>query len=177
MKIVRDPPPANTQSKTDLRVFLTGDGHSDVREGSIDAKGEFPVTGVMEGRYRTVPLPGDVATMYSSYLASTRMAEREVPGETVELTAASPPITTLYKADGGGVRGTVEDCGSARVVLVPQERALRGLNDFIRHATCDASGHFEISNICGPANTMRTHSTSSRQSRMWPNCWKITPCA
>jgi len=68
----------------------------------------------MEGRYRIVPLLGDGATMYSYYLASLRMAEREVPGETVELTAASPPITILYKADGGGVRGTVEDCGSAR---------------------------------------------------------------
>jgi hypothetical protein len=147
MKIVRDPPPSNTQSKTDFRVFLTGDGHSDVREGNIDAKGEFLVTRVMEGRYRIVPLLGDGATMYSYYLASIRMAEREVLGETVELTAASPPITILYKADGGGVRGTVEDCGSARVVLVPQERALRGLNDLIRHATCDASGHFEISNM------------------------------
>ena len=63
------------------------------------------------------------------------------------LAAASPPITILYKADGGGVRGTVEDCGSARLVLVPQERALRGLNDLIRHANCDATGHFEISNM------------------------------
>ena len=85
--------------------------------------------------------------MYSYYLASIRIAEREVLGETVELTAASPPITILYKADGGGVRGTVEDCGSARVVLVPQERGLQGFNDFIGHAACDAGGHFEISNM------------------------------
>jgi hypothetical protein len=147
MKIVRDPPPAKTQSKTEMRVFLMGGGNSDVREGSIDARGEFSVTRVMEGRYRIVPLLGDVASMYSYYLASIRMAEREVLGETVELTAASPPITIFYKADGGGVRGTVEECGSARVVLVPQVRALQGFGDFIGHAACDASGHFEISNM------------------------------
>ena len=118
-----------------------------MRDGSIDAKGEFSVTRVMEGQYRIVPLLGDVASMYSYYLASIRIAEREVLGETVELTAASGPITILFKADGGGVRGTVEDCGSARVVLVPQERALQGFNDLIRHAACDASGHFEMSNM------------------------------
>ena len=43
VKIVRDPPPANPQSKTEMRVFLIAEGNSDVREGSIDA-GEFPVT-------------------------------------------------------------------------------------------------------------------------------------
>ena len=147
MKIVRDQPPANPQAKTEMRVFLRGEANSDVREGSIDDKGEFSVTRVMEGRYRIVPLLGDVSSMYTYYLASIRVAEREVLGETVELTGASPPITILYKADGGGVRGTVEDCGSARVVLVPQERALQGFSDFIRHVTCDASGHFEIANM------------------------------
>jgi hypothetical protein len=147
VKILRDPPPAGTQSKTELRVFLVGSGNSDLRGGSIDAKGEFPVTRVTEGRYRIVPLLGDMTSIYAYYLASIRMGEREVLGETVELTAASPPIAILYKADGGGVRGTVEDCGSARVVLVPQERALQGFGDFIRHAGCDAGGHFEISHM------------------------------
>ena len=42
VKIVRDPPPANPQSKTEMRLFLMGMGNSDVRECSIDAKGEFP---------------------------------------------------------------------------------------------------------------------------------------
>jgi len=32
------------------------------------------------------------------------------------------------------------------VVLVPQKRPLQGCNEFIGHAACDASGHFEISN-------------------------------
>jgi hypothetical protein len=101
----------------------------------------------MEGRYRIVPLLGDVASMRSYYLASIRVAEREVLGEIVELTAASASVTVLYKADGGGVRGAVEDCGSAHVVLVPQERALQRLGEFIRQTACDAGGHFEISRI------------------------------
>jgi hypothetical protein len=146
VKIVRDPPPADSKSKTELRLFLRGVGNSDVREGSIDDKGEFTVTRVMEGRYLIVPLLGDASSMYSYYLASIRVAEREVLGETVELTAGSP-ITILYKADGGGVRGTVEDCSSASVVLVPQVRALQGIGDFIRHASCDAGGHFEIAKV------------------------------
>jgi hypothetical protein len=147
VKVVRDPPPANPQSKTEMRVFLIGAGNTDMREGSIDGKGEFPVTRVMEGQYRIVPLLGDVSSLHSYYLASITVAMREVLGETVDLTAASTPITVLYKADGGGVRGTVEDCGSAHVVLVPQERALQGFNDFIGHVTCDASGRFEIANM------------------------------
>jgi hypothetical protein len=147
VKIVRDPPPANTQAKTEMRVFLMGEGNSDMREGSIDAKGEFPVTRVMQGRYRIVPLLGDAASSHSYYLASIRIAEREVLGETVELTAASSPISVLYRADSGGVRGTVEDCGSARVVLAPQERALQSIGDFVRQASCDAGGRFEISHM------------------------------
>jgi hypothetical protein len=147
VKIVRDPPPANTQSKSELRIMLVGQGNSDLREGSIEAKGEFSATRVMQGQYRIVPLLGNAASMHSYYLASIRIAEREVLGETVELTAASSPITILYKADGGGVRGTVEDCGSAHVVLVPQERALQSFGDFIGHSACDASGRFEISNM------------------------------
>jgi hypothetical protein len=147
VRIVRDPPPANLRAKTEVRVFLRGLGNSDVREGSIDDKGEFSMTRVMEGRYRIVPLLGDVSSMHAYYLASIRMAEREVLGEALELTAASPPITILYKADGGGVRGAVEDCGSARVILVPQERALQGFGDFVRNGTCDAGGRFEIANM------------------------------
>jgi len=147
LKIVRDPPPANPRSRTEVRIFLNGEGNSDVREGSIDEKGAFTATRVMEGRYRIVPLLGDVSSMNSYYLASIRLAEREVLGENVQLTAASPSITILYKADGGGVRGTVEDCGSAHVVLVPQERALQGFGDFIRRAACDAGGHFVVANI------------------------------
>ena len=119
LKIVRDPPPANPQSQTEMRVFLNGSGNRDVREGSIDAKGEFSMTRVMEGQYRIVPLLGDLSSMYSYYLASIRL-DREVLGERVELSAGSPPVTILYKADGGGVRGTVQDCGSGRVVLVPE---------------------------------------------------------
>jgi hypothetical protein len=147
MTIRRDPPPADTKSKTEFRVFLIGEGNTDVREGSIDAKGAFSLTRVMEGQYRIVPVLGDVASMYAYYLASIRIAGREVLGEMVELTAASSPITILYKADGGGVRGAVEDCGSAHVVLAPQEPALQGIGGFIRHADCDPSGHFEISNM------------------------------
>uniref|UniRef100_Q023S5 Carboxypeptidase regulatory-like domain-containing protein n=1 Tax=Solibacter usitatus (strain Ellin6076) TaxID=234267 RepID=Q023S5_SOLUE len=147
VKIVRDPPPANPQSKTQMRVFLIGGGNRDMREGSIDAKGEFPVTRVMEGQYRIVPLLGDTSSMLSYYLASIRVMEREVLGETVELTAGSRLVTILYKADGGGVRGTVQDCGSAHVILVPQERTLRSLSDLVRQATCDAVGHFEIANM------------------------------
>lgn len=147
LKFVRDPPPANPESKTEARVLLVGPGKTDIRETHIDAKGEVTATRVMEGEYRIVPLLGDGAEMRSYYLASIRMAEREVLGDGVELTAASPLIEILYKADGGGVRGTVEDCGSASVVLVPQVRALHSFSDFVRHASCDAGGRFEIAQI------------------------------
>ena len=175
MKIVRDPPPANTQSKTEVRVFLMGEGNSDVREGSIDAKGEFSVTRVMEGQYRIVPLLGDVASMYSYYLASIRMAEREVLGETVELTAASGAHHDPLQSRWRRVRGTVEDWVPPRGSGAARARS-PGLQRFIRTRPAMPAATSR-SPICGPENTMHTHSTSSRQTRIWPNCRSITPCA
>jgi hypothetical protein len=50
-------------------------------------------------------------------------------------------LTIVFKSNGGAVRGTVEKCGSGKVVLVPQEHPGR----IVRSAACDEAGRYQIS--------------------------------
>src|SRR5262249_52757821 len=52
----------------------------------------------------------------------------------------------VYRANGGTVRGTVDDCRGASIVLVPQDLAMQQVA-FIRRATCDAAGRYEIAQV------------------------------
>ena len=49
----------------------------------------------------------------------------------------------VYRSDGGTVRGTVENCHSSQVLLVPQDSP--GLPLFT--ATCSSDCHFEIGSV------------------------------
>ena len=74
------------------------------------------------------------------------MNGRDVLGEWVEITPGTLPVTIAYRADGGTVRGTVEDCGGATVVLAPQVPALQ-YSEFIRQTPCTQGGRFEITGL------------------------------
>jgi len=56
----------------------------------------------------------------------------------------------VFKTNGGMVRGTVEQCASGGVVLVPQDPAMRW-PDLIREARCDGApsgpGRYEITAV------------------------------
>ena len=77
------------------------------------------------------------------YLASVEMNGRDVTGQYVEITPGTLPVTITYRADGGTVRGTVEDCNGATVVLAPRDAALQ-YAEFIRQSRCGQGGRFEI---------------------------------
>ena len=74
------------------------------------------------------------------------MGDREILGQNVELLSSALPVKIIFESKGGGVRGTVEDCGSATVVLMPQDNALRE-PQFVQTTSCAEAGRFEMTNI------------------------------
>jgi hypothetical protein len=74
------------------------------------------------------------------------LGDRDVTEQLVELAPDSLPLTITYSSDGGGVRGAVEDCAGATVVLAPRDAVLQ-TGDFIRQVKCQAGGRFEITGI------------------------------
>jgi hypothetical protein len=56
------------------------------------------------------------------------------------------PVTVTYKIGGGTVRGNIEACGSARVLLIPQDTTRRR-GDFILTTRCGQNGEFEFSAV------------------------------
>ena len=74
------------------------------------------------------------------------MGGRDIFGQYVELNPGAQPIEVTYKSDGGAVRGNIEDCGDAVIVLAPRDAALRQ-NELVATGRCSAGGHFEIDNV------------------------------
>jgi hypothetical protein len=123
-----------------IGVLLTPPGSgSHFYNAPIEDSGAFRFKEVSEGPYM-VRLAGLQAP---DYIASIRLGEREILGETVEIVSGALPITITAKRDGGTVRGTVEDCAGGTVLLAPQNANLPPL-DFVRSATCRDNGAFEI---------------------------------
>jgi 5-hydroxyisourate hydrolase-like protein (transthyretin family) len=134
-------------SNTTIRgtVLLVPQWGGQSAASSKDQQGNYKIDGVYPGRYlvKSLPLAGR-----GYYLASITLADRDVLGQMVELSSGSTPIKIVYRSDGGAIRGTVDDCGNASIVVVPQDSALQ-LGDIaaVRVARCTEDGHFEIRNL------------------------------
>jgi hypothetical protein len=79
------------------------------------------------------------------YLASVRLGETPVPGRAIDVSDGAV-ITLVYRADGGTVRGMVENCANGGVVLVAQDRVARRFED-VRQAECDTSDRYEFTAV------------------------------
>jgi hypothetical protein len=123
-------------------ILLPSEGGDRVPGTVADASGNFRITGVVPGAYTIRPIsPGP-----PFYLASVKLGDRDVTEQLVEIAPDSLPLTITYNSDGGGVRGVVEDCAGATVVLAPRDAALQTAA-FIRQAKCQAGGRFDIAGI------------------------------
>lgn len=117
-------------------------GSSFVAVAPTQEDGSFRVPNLAPGLYRFQPTPPGPPY----YLASIEMNGRDVVGEWVEIGASPLPVTITYRADGGTVRGTVEDCGGATVVVAPQTATLQ-YAEFVRQTKCQQGGRFEITGL------------------------------
>jgi hypothetical protein len=122
-------------------VFLGPEWGGSSPGGMIDKSGR--IEGVYPGRYQVnfLPRPGN-------YAASITLGDREILGQITEFSSGSEPLRIVYRADGGSIRGTVENCGNATIAINPEDPAIqRGNMGFSRFAHCTADGHFEIRNL------------------------------
>jgi protocatechuate 3,4-dioxygenase beta subunit len=72
---------------------------------------------VLPGRYRVVPTIGSTPGYYA---AAIMIGGRNVLGQEVELTGATPAIQVVYRPNPGSVRGTVDQGEGATVLLWPE---------------------------------------------------------
>jgi hypothetical protein len=120
-------------------VIVTGALGDDLFDLKPDAKGGFTIQNLLPGRYRVIPDPPPAPY----YLDSIRLGNRDALEAGVQVLSGTQPLTITYKRNGGTVRGTVESCGAGRVLLIPQDPALRR-DGFIQRAACDQNGRFAI---------------------------------
>jgi len=117
-------------------------GSQELSHGSVDEDGNFRIDNVYPGSYKVMAGISELPV----FLTAIRIGGRDILGQYVALDPASPPLEILFDTEGGRVRGNVEDCGSAVVVLVPQEDTLRDAR-FVQTARCGERGEFEIPNL------------------------------
>jgi len=103
--------------------------------------GTLRVPDLMPGLYRIEAIPGPVGTDSAS---SVLMGERQVLGQVVQLSAATPPLRVAYSANTGIVRGSVANGECDRIVLLP--------NPLVqpmpaRTQPCQAGSLFEIAGV------------------------------
>jgi Carboxypeptidase regulatory-like domain len=134
-----------------IRIALaSGDGLSSDPSGKnyqtsdTDGKGEFTIDDVFPGMYQIEAMTDSPTAPY--YLDSIRLGDREAIESDVPVLSDAQPVTFIYKLDGGTVRGNIETCGAARVLLVPQDPARRRRN-FILSTSCSRTGGFEFSGV------------------------------
>src|SRR5262245_56613696 len=82
----------------------------------------------------------------TKYLDSIQVGELNAMVTDVDLYPGAPPLRIVFRFDPGSVRGTVERCEAARVVLIPQEETLRS-EALMRGAVCDSSGRYDVAGL------------------------------
>jgi Carboxypeptidase regulatory-like domain len=103
------------------------------------------------------------------YLEAVRLGDTALTSLVVDLSEGAPPITVAYKADGGSVRGTVENCGFGGVILVAQDPAGRWRGS-PRPARCDANGRYDISSV-RPGEYYVVATTADPYTAFWNSEW------
>ena len=96
-----------------VTVALTGETGYFGGTARSDANGALRFEGIIPGRYQISAQAG------GNYYASVLLGSSEVTGQTVELTASSPPMRVVLR-HGGTVRWAPDQSGSWTVVLLPQ---------------------------------------------------------
>ena len=106
------------------------------------ADGTLQFPAIYPGRYRV----NVYATIPDHYLDSVRIGEQDVLGKEVMFAEGMPAVRVVFKPNSARVRGTVENCGGASILLLPEDEGLWDFR-FIRRGSCDSSGHFEFGGL------------------------------
>ncbi len=110
----------------------------------VKGDGRFTAEGVYPGIYGIGIAPALPDPRY--YLDSIRVGDRDALAREVEIVSEFSPISITFKAGSSAVRGSVEDCGAAVVLLLPQDPAMRR-QGLTRQTRCSEGDHFEILSV------------------------------
>lgn len=111
--------------------------------GRPDNQGGVTFEDVYPGEYEFAFLEGPPSPFY---LESIRYGAQDALTSFVRVAGGDQTVEFTFRYGGGTVQGTVQDCGDAHVVLLPQDPPLRrpGL---LHETKCEANGHFEFSGV------------------------------
>ena len=114
-------------------------GSQGVSRAVVDPGGGWKIDNVYPGAYRVIAIsPGP-----PHFLETIRIGDRNILGQDVEFYPGSLPVEIGFASKGGAVHGSVEGCGSATVVLAPQDPNLYE-PQFVQTARCSGDGRFDI---------------------------------
>ena len=109
----------------------------------LGPEGRLRFQDVYPGRYRVdawVRVPG-------SYLKSVVLGPKDVTGQDVDLTAASPAVRLVLGPNAARAVGSVENGAGAKVVLIDTDQEVYVPGEAIKVAICDEQGRFTIEGI------------------------------
>ena len=115
-------------------ALLNPEGNEFVRIGIVRPDGLL-FENLLPGRYQAIVKPGLSAQVF--------LGDSEVTG-TFPVTTGGPPLRVVLKTWSGTVRGSVEKCDGATVVLVPQRVEGVALGQTV---VCGAGGSFELRDV------------------------------
>jgi hypothetical protein len=108
-----------------------------------EPEGRLRFEDVYPGRYRVdawVYVPGH-------YLKSVLLGPKDITGQDVDLTAASPAVRLVLAPNAARAVGTVDNGAGAKVVFVDTDQDVYVPGEAIKVAICDDQGHFTIDGI------------------------------
>jgi hypothetical protein len=111
-------------------------------QGSAGPDSRFVINGVYPGTYKVLATPP--GGQY--FLGAIALGDTDITAQYVHIGSGATPLRIRFDSKGGGVRGTVEDCGGATVVLAPRERGFQE-PQFVLTGKCAQGGRYEFSNI------------------------------
>jgi len=103
-----------------IELYPTDAPRTEAAFSRADSGGRVQFPTVYPGRY-TINVD---ATIPDHYLDSVLVGEQDVLGKEVTLAEGGPPIHIVFKPNPAGLRGTVENCGSTSILLLPQDEGL-----------------------------------------------------
>jgi hypothetical protein len=134
-----DPPEGG---KPPVGILFTRESNAgELGLGKLEEGGKFTADGLYPGVYSITMAPAVPAPGY--FLDAIRVGDRETLARNVEVISEAAPISILFKAGGGTVQGSVQDCGDATILLLPQDQSMRR-QGVVRQARCAEGGRFEI---------------------------------